>query len=363
MLSSAAAPQSGAPVRVIIAGEFRGMLPQAADALTDAIAERADVVHLPLAAGWKRLLTARPAVERALRDTAAEVIHCADPRLVPAAVAACRRRRAAITVTLGEDEPVSPGLRRLLPHVDEVFVHGPRALRRLRDLAPCACATAVSPVAAPLPWPSRRSMARLRRALRGVAAGRLTVAVPWPRDRAELRLLRDYMLPQLETHPVCLLLGAPGRHEARMLFGPALLRHDVRAVTGGLDAGLIAATARCVDAFLLLSDEPATSTGGELAIALAMGGVPLVMAGAEDVRVLAHEQSAFLLSPGDHDGLVQALNQVLALPALQRHWLGEEFARHTLLTHRPETAAAIYAERFAAVAGRPAIPAEWRIAA
>ncbi|HXK33421.1 MAG TPA: hypothetical protein VNM91_05335, partial [Dehalococcoidia bacterium] len=206
--------------------------------------------------------------------------------------------------------------------------------------------------------------ARVRRALRGVPAGRLAVAVPWPRDRNELRLLRDYMLPQFERHPIVLLLGAPGRNDARILFGPALLRHDVRVVTGRLDADLIAAAARCVDAFLVLTDTPETSTsGGDLVIALAMGGVPLVMAGAEDARVLAHERSAFLLEPGDHDGLVQALNQVLALPAVQRHCLGEEFARHTLATHRPEDAAAVYAQRFAALAGRPAIPAEWRIAA
>ncbi|HXK32663.1 MAG TPA: hypothetical protein VNM91_01450, partial [Dehalococcoidia bacterium] len=72
--------QYQAPPRVVIAGEFRMALPQAGDPLLDAIAERADVVHLPLTASWKRLLTARPAIERALRDTDAEVIHCADPR-------------------------------------------------------------------------------------------------------------------------------------------------------------------------------------------------------------------------------------------------------------------------------------------
>jgi hypothetical protein len=59
---------------------------------------------------------------------------------------------------------------------------------------------------------------------------------------------------------------------------------------------------------------------------------------------------------------VHTLNQLLALPAVQRHFLGEEFARFTLSRWPWQDVASAYMERFAALVGRPQIPAELRAA-
>ena len=78
--------------------------------------------------------------------------------------------------------------------------------------------------------------------------------------------------------------------------------------------------------------------------------------------VLAHECNAFVVDPDDEHGYVRTLNQVLMLPAVQRHFLGEEFARFTLARWRWDDVASVYADRFAALVGRPHIPAELRAA-
>ena len=59
---------------------------------------------------------------------------------------------------------------------------------------------------------------------------------------------------------------------------------------------------------------------------------------------------------------MHTLNQVLSLPAVQRHALGEDFARFTLRRWPWDAAAEIYAERFAALVGRPQIPVDLRAA-
>jgi hypothetical protein len=209
-------------------------------------------------------------------------------------------------------------------------------------------------------------MRRVKTALRRVAPGRLVMALPWPEERGELRIFRDYVLPHLERRPACLFMGAPSRNEARMVFGAELLRQDVRVLTGRVDADLIAAVARCVDAFVVLPGREGAPAedAGELAVAMAMGGTPVVTARAEHGKVLAHERSAFVLDRDDHAAMIETTNRLLGLPAVQRHALGEEFARHTSRSRGGwDSVAEAYAERFAALVGRPRIPVEWRAAA
>ena len=52
----------------------------------------------------------------------------------------------------------------------------------------------------------------------------------------------------------------------------------------------------------------------------------------------------------------------LALPAVQRHELGLQFAASTVADHTWRSAYETYAERFAALVGRPQIPANLRAA-
>ena len=78
--------------------------------------------------------------------------------------------------------------------------------------------------------------------------------------------------------------------------------------------------------------------------------------------MLAHERNGFVVEPGDERGYVHTLNQVLSLPAAQRHVLGQEFARFTLAKWRWSDVASAYTERFAALVGRPRIPADLRAA-
>jgi hypothetical protein len=205
-------------------------------------------------------------------------------------------------------------------------------------------------------------MRAVGRALRGVRPGRLVVALPLPADPHDLRWFREAAMPQLESRPLCLLIGAPTRRRARSLLGPAALGGEFRVLRGALSAGVIAAVARAVDAFVLptVSPAPGQAPGGALGILLALGGVPVVTN--EHARVLAHERNALVAEPGDERGFVRTLNQVLAMPAVQRHALGEEFARFTLAAYRPADAAAIYDERFASLVGRPQIPVGLRAA-
>jgi glycosyltransferase involved in cell wall biosynthesis len=221
----------------------------------------------------------------------------------------------------------------------------------------------VPPVARALPWPSKKHLGAVTRVLRDIRPGRLVVGVPWPADRRDVRWFRDAIAPMLEGGPVCLIFAAPGQREARLLFGARGLKTDFRVHTGRLDGYTLAAVSRCVDAFAVPSGVHGlrTDAASDIAIAMAMGGVPVVTYGEQEMRVFAHERNAFVVEP-DERALIHTLNQVLSLPAVQRHALGEDFARYTLRQWSWDRVAAIYADRFAALVGRPSIPVDLRAA-
>ena len=298
-----------------------------------------------------------------------EMVHLLDPRFAVVGMMIQRQCGVPVSATVTSVDamsrtPLAALSMRALNHLDQAFVSEDAVSTLLRERAPRLPLSSVRPAARALPWPSKGAITAVTKALRGVRAGRLIVALPWPDSRNDLRWFRDVVLPQLDARPACLLIGVPSRREARLLVGQVGVRADFRVLAGRLTADVIAAVARCVDAFVVTgrsNDRPDDATSA-LAIALSTGGVPVVTNGMEDARVLAHERNAFLVDPGDEHGYVRTLNQVLALPAVQRHFLGEEFARFTLSRWRWSDVASVYADRFAALVGRPQIPADLRAA-
>lgn len=355
--------------RVLALGSVRDPLGMGDDGLVEALGGAVDLRRVGMrgsAASAPRIVAAALA---AVRRERFDLIHVFDPRLAPAA-ALLRRLTgtpASVTVTAmdcGSRAPLSALGMRAATSFDQAFVDDDDVAATLRERAQRLPVAVVRPSADALPWPTRRALNRVSGALRGVRPGRLVVAVPWPDNRNDLRWFRDFVAPQMEARPVVLLIGAPSRRDARLLVGHAGLRESFRTLTGRISGDIIAAVSRCVDAFAIAGETPdGLQPPSRLAMALATGGVPVVTQGMLDGRVLAHERNAFVVEPEDEYGYVHTLNQVLALPAVQRHFLGEEFARFTLSRWRWDDAAAVYADRFCALAGQPQIPADLRAAA
>ena len=203
-------------------------------------------------------------------------------------------------------------------------------------------------------------MARL---IRDATPGRLVVAAPWPADAEQVRWCRDAVAPMLQGQPLWLFVGAPGRRQVRLMAGAIGMKGSFRAHIGPIDGDVIAAAARCADLFVV-AGEPARARAStsELLLALIASRVPIVVGGGVESAALEHERNAFVAAPGDAIGLVTMVNQLLALPAVQRHYLGEEFAEHTVGHYTWDAACEVYGARFAAMVGRPQIPAELRAA-
>lgn len=355
--------------RAVVIGSYRDPLGFPTGELPDALGALADVVRIPADAPVWQAASVFKQASHAIQHDGYEMIHLLDPRF--AVVGMMLRRHfsvpVSVSVSSADARARSPLARlawRALNHLDHGFTAEASVARALQDRAPRLPVSMVAPAASALPGPSKRGLSSVTRALKGVRPGRLVVALPWPENRNDLRWFRDVVLPHLDAKPVCLLLGVRSRRQARLLVGAMDTRNDFRVLGGRLDADAIASAARCVDAFVVCgASEPAPSApAGQLAIALAAGGVPVVTNAATDARVLAHERNAFVVEPGDERGYVHTLNQILALPAVQRHVLGEEFARFTLSTWQWQDVASAYMERFAALVGRPQIPAELRAA-
>ncbi|MBI5288006.1 MAG: glycosyltransferase [Chloroflexi bacterium] len=353
--------------RVVAVGCYRDPLGMAGAGMLEALRQRADLRLVETSqAPW----SAPGVLMRTLREVRAhdaELVHILDARhaTVGRWMRAKKGLPATVSLTSG-DVRVTRGWPRtaaVLPQLDLAFVTEPAVAAALRTRAPRLDVTVVPPAAQPLPWPRKDRMAAVTRALKGVRPGRLVIGVPWPADRRDLRWFRDAIMPLVDGGPLCLVFGAPSRRYARLLFGARGMETDFRVYQGRLDGDTIAAVARCVDAFVVPSGigglDGASPT--DLALALAMGGVPVVTCGEADSPVLAHERNAFVVEP-DERAFVHTLSQVMGLPAVQRHALGEDFARYTLRQWTWDAVAEVYAERFAALVGRPQIPADLRAA-
>jgi hypothetical protein len=355
--------------RALVMGSYRDPLGLPTEGLSAAIAREAHVVHVASTAPVRQALSVLSRASRAIRDDGCELVHLLDPRFAVVGMMLQRQHGVPVSASVSSTDararsPFGRLTVRALNHLDQGFTAEESVAQVLRERVPRLPMSVVPPAASALPWPSKRGLASVSRALRGVRPGRLVLALPWPESRDDLRWFRDVVVPQLEARPLCLVLGAPSRRQAGVLLGAAGMQSDFRVHAGRLDGDVIASAARCVDAFVVCAaSEPLPSApAGQLAIALATGGVPVVTNAAEDARVLAHERNGFVVEPGDERGYVHTLNQILSMPAVQRHFLGEEFARFTLAKWRWSDVASAYAERFAALVGRPQIPADLRAA-
>ena len=361
------AAASGRP-RVILVGSYRDTLGLCADGFQRALAAEADVEHLE---GLSALRDAVRLYRRAgslIAQEGFELVHVLDPRLAAVGAALRRRHRVSATVTLTPEAmrsgtPLARLSRRCLIAFDEAFAGEEAIAPLVRQRVPRLPLSFVRPAARELPWPSTRDVTRVARALRGVRPGRLIIGVPWPQNRNDLRWFRDVVMPQLTARPLCLLFGVGGHREARLMVRAAGTQADFRVLGGPMTGSLIAAVARTVDVFAVPVSTRGAATGDpDLLMALSAGGVPVVSNATARDLVLAHEPSELMVEPGDEHGFIDALDGLLGLPAIQRHFLGEDMAR-SLLQERPWRPVAIaYVERFAALVGRPQIPAGLRAA-
>lgn len=337
--------------------------------LASAVSRVADVIPLAASAPFRQSLPILLRAVRAVRDDGAELVHLYDARFAPMALLMRQRLGVPVTASVCSSDTQGRGpwgrmAARAIGRLDHVFTSDDAPARALLARSSCLPVSVVRHAATPLPWPSKRGLAAVTRSLRGTRPGRLVVAVPWSENRDDLRWFRDLAQPRLEARPLSLIVGAPTRRDVRMLVGSEGLERDFRVVTGRLTADMISAVARCADAFAVPAGCHALERRdpSALGISLALGGIPVVTNGEEDARVFAHERNGFVIAPGDDGEFVRTLNQLLALPAVQRHALGEEFARYTLNRWRWGDVAEVYAERYAALVGRPQIPADLRAA-
>lgn len=348
--------------RIAVVGAYRTALGQRDGAFASALASVAATRDLAPAgtAGAVRALSAL------VRAGECEAVHLLDAKYALAGRILRRAHRTPVSVTLSAADVrgTSAGgrLRSLLARgLDQVFVSDGDAAQDVRGRWRCAV-TEVPAFAVPPVEPARRALDRASSLLAGIAPGRLVIGMPWPRDGEQVRWFRDAVAPLLHGNPVCLLIGAPGARETRLLVGAIGMRATFRAWSGPIDAGMVAAAARCVDAFVLTGEAKRCAGTPDLALALAASGAPLVAGGGVRSDVLLHERSALVVPPGDAFGLVASLNQLLALPAVQRHYLGEGFAAVTLARFTRDAAVEAHGERFAAMVGRPRIPSQLRAA-
>jgi hypothetical protein len=354
--------------RIALIGSCRDPFGMPGDGLVAALAGECDLIHIDAVSPYRAALRVYRQAAEAIRF-GTELVHVLDPRFAPVAAMLAGRYGVPVSATVSARDmrsrtPLAQLSRRAIRGFDQAFTSEALAAHAIRDTMPDLAVSLVRPAARLLPPPLERHTRAVARALRGVVPGRPVLGLLWPDNRNDLRWFRDIVLPQLDASPICLIMGAPSRREVRLVVRAAGLKSEFRVVPGRLDAPMLAAVARCVDAFVSpasLRRGPGDAVTG-LTLALAVGGVPVVSDGRAEAAVLAHERNAFLVDRGDERGFAGTLNRLLALPAIQRHFLGEEFARFTLSEWPWSAAAEVYAERFASLVGRPRIPADLRAA-
>jgi hypothetical protein len=78
--------------------------------------------------------------------------------------------------------------------------------------------------------------------------------------------------------------------------------------------------------------------------------------------VLTPDAGGLAAWPDDDHTFIAALDRLLGLHPIQRQFLGEDMARAALHERPWQPVAEAYVERFAALLGRPRIPADLRAA-
>ncbi len=307
---------------------------------------------------WQRV---ERGIRMRLRRDGCDVVHLTDARLAPCGAWLRGRLGLPVTVDLGPQdlhaqEADGRALFAAADQLDAAFVfgcEGEAALERRTTRVPMVRLplVALAPSA-----PDPRTAARLHDLLGDGDPRRPVIAFAGAASMAECHWFEEDVLHAMDDAACWLRIGDDSAAHASHGDG-------VPSCCGALDDGTIAALARYADAFVLpwALGGAAPEADGLLRLALAASGVP-VIAGDAGAAVLDHERNAFLVRAGDALGFRATIDQLLRLPAKQRQYIGEEFAAETLRRWPAAEAAAVYEERFAALAGRPTIPAELRIA-
>jgi hypothetical protein len=359
--------KNGRAPRVVTLGSLRDPLGMSADGFHRALAAAAEVEHLDTARPIHDGVRLYRAAAALIHRDAFELVHVLDPRLAPIGAMLHRRHGVPASLTLTADvqesrRPWAALARRSLGAFAEAFV----AEDDFAGVAGPGCRGVplyTMPVAArELPLPSPRDVARVARALHTLTPRRPIVAVPWPRTGTDFRWFRDVVMPHLSAQPVCVLFGVTSRRQLRLMLQAAGSPADVRSIAGPLTASLIAAVARVADAFAAPAPSRPDEVSSGVTMALTVSGVPVVTNAMAFDCVAAHETSGLMIDKGDESGFIAALDNVLALPAVQRRFLGEDIARSTLRERPWQPVAEAYTERFSALVGRPVIPAALRAA-
>jgi hypothetical protein len=349
--------------RVAVLGAERGSL-GLAGGLDEALRRAVDVVEIDATSPMRGGFAAYRAIRRAVLRESCELLHLADARFAPiGAVAARLGVPVTVSVTSLDVAAWSPWAaiaRRALNGLDQGFVTEDAVGAYLRERAPRLPLARVRAGAPALPAPSMRAQRSVIRALRGLDPLAPVIGMPWPAETDDLRWFRDSVLPRLAEGATCLMFGAPPRRQAeRVIGGRRRRRERFRVLSGRLSVDVVAAVAQRADLLAVAKHQGAS--GGDddaLLLALAASGAPLIASGLDGSAALRHERNAIIAPACDTLALVDAVNGALALPAIQRQYLGADFARYTLDAWRWDDAAATYAARFAVLVGRPQIPAE-----
>ncbi|HEY8173374.1 MAG TPA: hypothetical protein VIH21_09805 [Dehalococcoidia bacterium] len=352
--------------RVLTIGRYTDALGRGRPELREAIAREVRVEHLDVSPGMRDSRWMAHSAAEAIR-TGVEAVHVFDARLVRAALTLRRRFDVPVSVSISARDAADRSIAgrwmwRSVSRADQAFASDPSTVRDVLARAPRLPVSLTPPFAPRAADTSPRALSAMTRLLDGTAPGRLVIAMPWTAEREHVRWYRDAVVPLLIGNPVTLLLGAPSRRQARIMTGAMGTRKSFRVHVGRIDADIVAAAARCADAFVVTGTPHATPGIEDLLLAVATARVPLVASGGVQSGVLRHERNALTVEPGDSFGLVATLNKLLALPAEQRHYLGLDFAADASESFDARATAAAYAERFYSLVGRPLIPLELRAA-
>ncbi len=313
-----------------------------------------------------------PLVARRLRTRARRgqrvAVHLTDARLAPLGRWLRRHARVPVSVDVSPRDlsltgPAAERMFAALDALDAAFVFGGAGEAALRLRTRCVPVTPLPLVARAPAAPSAHAMAAVARTCAAVEADRPLIALPWTEDDAAWCSFRQSVLPMLGAGVALLVFGVPDRRLARRLRSLAGWPAPPLIHFAPFGDDLLAAVARCADAFLvpwkLAADAP--EADGLLRLAFAASGTTVIAAD-DGAPVLAHEGNAFTVRQGDGFGFRASLDQYLALPARQRHYIGAEFAEYTLQRWPAEAAVRLYEERFAALSGHPRVPAGLRAA-
>jgi hypothetical protein len=294
-----------------------------------------------------------------------DVLHLTDVALAPFGRWFRSRSDIPVTVDVGPADLAAEGDEAdrtfaAVDALDAAFVFGAAGEAALCRRTERVAVSSLPLIAAAASDPGVGPIEAVGQLLADLPPGRPVAVVAWSHDSAEFRWFAEEVLAAFSSDVLWLITGMPG---GELPTGRTAHPASIRVHHGRFDDETIAALSRYADAFVApwRLGGRAPEADALLRLALAASGTPVVAADSGS-GVLEHERNAFIVRARDAAGFRATLEQLFTLPAKQRHYVGEEFAEDALARWPVGAATAVYEDRFAVLAGHPAIPAELRIA-